>query len=36
MKWFKHDTNAHTDAKLDKVLMHYGVMVTPFIGIALS
>ena len=24
MKWFKHDTNAHTDAKLDKVLMHYG------------
>jgi len=24
MKWFKHDTNAHSDAKLDKVLMHYG------------
>jgi len=24
LKWFKHDTNAHTDAKLDKVLMHYG------------
>ena len=24
MRWFKHDTNAHTDAKLDKVLMHYG------------
>jgi hypothetical protein len=24
MKWFKHDTNAHTDAKLEKVLMRYG------------
>ena len=24
MKWFKHDTDAHVDAKLDKVLMHYG------------
>ena len=24
MKWFKHDTDAHNDAKLDKVLMHYG------------
>lgn len=24
MKWFKHDTNAHTDAKLEKVLMKYG------------
>ena len=24
MKWFKHDTDAHSDAKLDKVLMHYG------------
>jgi hypothetical protein len=24
VKWFKHDTDAHVDAKLDKVLMHYG------------
>lgn len=24
MKWFKHDTDAHSDAKLDKVLLHYG------------
>lgn len=24
MKWFKHDSNAHTDAKLQKVLMRYG------------
>jgi hypothetical protein len=24
VKWFKHDTDAHNDAKLDKVLMHYG------------
>ena len=24
MKWFKHDSDAHNDAKLDKVLMHYG------------
>lgn len=24
MKWFKHDADAHTDAKLEKVLMRYG------------
>jgi len=24
MKWFKHDSNAHSDAKLEKVLMRYG------------
>jgi len=24
MKWFRHDSNAHTDAKLQKVLMKYG------------
>ena len=24
MKWFKHDSNAHNDAKIDKVLMKYG------------
>lgn len=24
MKWFKHDSDAHTDAKLEKVLMRYG------------
>ena len=24
MKWFKHDSNAHTDAKIEKVLMRYG------------
>ena len=24
MKWFKHDSNAHTDDKIQKVLMRYG------------
>jgi len=24
MKWFKHDTDAHSDAKLEKILMRYG------------
>ena len=25
MKWFKHDTNAHQDAKLERVIMRYGI-----------
>ena len=24
MRWFKHDSNAHTDAKIQKILMRYG------------
>ena len=24
MKWFMHDSNAHTDAKLRKVMMRFG------------
>ena len=25
MKWFKHDTSAHSDAKLEKVMIKYGL-----------